>query len=191
MITNKDDDSPIRKKKEKKDDNDDDSERGTEVLGGCSRVRGVGNHRAKEVNWTMKTIILWKQSSLEESSMKTILLWRHYPLNKNKIDNNNDQLHPGTKWPKAAMEEGGMKRHQLIRCNGKFSRKKRSILTEISNQICLYEMIRGQRIMQAKIQLNTQRLEEDLMSGGSSWLLRWWWLINDHYVNLTQTTIMV
>ena len=49
MITNKDDDSPIRKKKEKKDDNDDDSERGTEVLGGCSRVRGVGNHRAKEV----------------------------------------------------------------------------------------------------------------------------------------------
>ena len=50
MITNKDDDSPIRKKKEKKDDNDDDTERGTEVLGGCSRVRGVGNHRAKKVN---------------------------------------------------------------------------------------------------------------------------------------------
>ena len=72
-----------------------------------------------------------------------------------------------------------------------FQEKKRSILTEISNQICLYEMIRGQRIMQARIQLNTQRLEEDLMSGGSSWLLRWWWLINDHYVNLTQTTIMV
>ena len=74
----------------------------------------------EQKRWTEQ----WRQLSF--GKMKTIILWRHnYPLNKNKIDNDNDQLHPGTKWPKAAMEEGGMKRHQLTRCNGKFSRKKK------------------------------------------------------------------